>query len=183
MGVSASASVFVGFEVAHSDFWSTTTTTSKQPECPNGHPGPDGKFCQDCGKKIQIQKVTKPVPTSRFKAFVDAYNKTATYKPDYEEVFSPDPDMHPEEAVDRSAFRGLDYECVDAIDGGDHDKEHLAFGKKLLGVSDICGRSSGSDNSVGIDEIQKLVAEVVKVRDALGVDRPVKIYLTAYCSY
>lgn len=183
MGVSSSASVFIGFEVYHQDFWTEVSFNSQGPECPNGHPGPDGKFCQDCGGKIEIQRRESINPTPNFHKYVSEYGKTAGYQPDCVEVFDPDPDAYLEEKYDRSAFGGLQLECVDPVDGSDHEKDHMAFGKSVLGVSDICGSGGGKPSMLGLDELQKHFAEVEKIRDALGLDRPVKLYLTAYCSY
>lgn len=182
MGVSASASVFIGFLVNHDDFWSETTQVSKQPECPKGHPGVDGKFCQDCGGRITTQKRTVKVPTSRFKAFVDEYNKTATSKPSYEEVWDPDP-QHPEEQYDPDPFGGLELECVDAKDHSEHDEENLALGESILSVHKICGGPIDGINAITLDEIKTKMIEVEKVRNALGIDRPVQVFLTSYCSY
>jgi len=182
MGVSASASVFIGFIVDHSDFWSETTQTSKQPECPKGHPGVDGKFCQDCGGKIAIQKRTVNLPTSRFKAFVDEYNKTATYKLSYEEVWDPNL-QHPDEQCDTSPFGGLELECVDAKDHSENDNQSLAFGETILSVHNICGGSIDGINAITLDEIKAKMIEVEKLRNVLGIDRPVQVFLTSYCSY
>lgn len=177
MGVSASASVFVGFLVTRDDFWTETTTKSSQPECSNGHPGPAGKFCQECGGKIGIQTRKFLEPTPNFKAFCDARKLVP------EETWAPNDDLYFDEILDRSAFEGLDLECVDAIDGSDHEKQYVALGVSALGVSDICSVGGGDPRALGVDEIQALFKQAGDIRDALKLDRPVKLFLTAYCSY
>jgi hypothetical protein len=180
MGVSSSASNFIGFLVSYDDFWNPTVQMGKVPECPNGHgPGVAGKFCQECGAKIEIQKKTVYVPTSKFKAFCDANNLV----PD--EVWQSDPkaQRYLEELYDRSALGELELECVDPIDGSEHEAQYVALGRSVLSVRGICSGRGDGLNVLNFDEIKKHWQEIEQVRNALGIDRQVKMYLCGYCSY
>jgi hypothetical protein len=179
MGVSSSASLFIGFLVTYDDFWSSTTQTSKQPECPEGHPGVAGKFCSDCGGKIEIQKKTVYVPTSKFQAYCDAQNEIA------DDMWDPEPEnqRYLEEVYNHSGFGGLELKCVDGVDGSENEADFVAFGHTVQAVRGICGGGGGKPNELTLEEINQHGAEIGKVRDALGLDRPVKMFLCGYCSY
>jgi len=181
MGVSASAGIFIGFIVEYGDFWSTMSQISSGPECPNKHPGPDGKFCQECGEKISIQRTLIYVPTSRFQAYCDANSVVPA------EAWPFDPTSQGryllEEGYDSDAFGYLALECVDAVDGSDHEPETIAIGKSVHSVHDICSNGGGEPHSMLLDEINQHWAEISKIRAALGIDRPVKMFLCGHCSY
>ena len=74
MGVSAHASLRVGFEVTHDDFWETWEHTDDFLSCPEGHTegAKKGKHCSDCGAKFDFQKRETTGPTENFKKFCES---------------------------------------------------------------------------------------------------------------
>lgn len=172
MGASASATVVIGFEVHHSDFWEHKVWMDDFVSCENGHEGGErGKFCSDCGEMIAFQTRRKWVPTGHFKRYCDAKN----IQPD--ETWDPDPDCY------RRGFDDLHLLCADATQDSESTRDLLVLGCEFLKVKDIC---SGEDDSVqSLDDAQlaKAFTNCRNVAHKLGIDRPVKLYLCGLCSF
>lgn len=181
MSVSVSASIVVGFEVRHEDFWVAEEACDPLPSCPNRHLGVLGKFCSECGGKIEFQTRQKAVATPNFAKFVgddDPLGRAG-------EAWSPKwinehEQMSPEHFQDLKLLRVNPVQTCDDPDEG----RTLVLGLEPRAVHDVLGSIEGTAPAgLALSDLEHLFERCRVVAHALGVDRPVRLYLTSYCSY
>ena len=174
MGVSIHASIVVGVEILHQDFWSFFKATSLQPECPKGHPGPEGKFCQECGGKIEFQTFQSHTVNPNFEKFC----KGRKLRP--EEVVDPDPMPPLRHSVDAGPLGDLDVIPGDPHWGSEDPVQRWVLGRELAETDDIL--EGGRGRVIPEAELKEAFDDVRTVVNALGIDRPVQLYFTtSYC--
>lgn len=174
MGASVYATFTVGIEVHPEDFWGTETTSSASPECPNGHAGPNGKFCSECGGRIEIQTKTRRVVTDNFAKYLgdDDPNGKARKAYDFE-----DNQLNPE------YFEGLGFWAVDPYGCSEVAGVNVVLGLPLRESGNILENGYGKPlEPIPTNDILNAIARVKKVADALGLRREVKCYLHTYVS-
>ena len=173
MGVSAHASLRVGFEVTHDDFWETWEHTDDFLSCPEGHTegAKKGKHCSDCGAKFDFQKRETTGPTENFKKFCESIGAPPASS------IPPDEDEWTEGGVD-----GLDVFCSDGYSDADTEETSWALGLHIARTGDILHMEGG--DAVPFDKALAAVKKVETVRNSLGLqDRPVHVFLLGSCSY
>ena len=185
MGASGSATVVIGFEVHHSDFWEQKAWKDDFVSCPNGHKGGDpGKFCSDCGGKIEYQNDKKWVPTENFRAYCEAMREAGSTWVEPECTWDPNPDCHHDERVSRTDFDGLNLLCADPYQDAERDGDVLVLGVEPKEVEDICSGGRGREQVLGLVELTDTFSQCTRLARKLGLaDRPVKLYLCGYCSF
>ena len=179
MGVSATASVIIGFEIHHDDFWEEWTETDDHLSCPKGHTAnaKKGKHCSDCGGVFDHQTRDTTTPTENFAKFC----KARKLKP--QDTWDRDSGVGYDDQADRNAFDGLEVLVAD----GYHDSEMcgepelLILGSELLGNGDILEGGSGGTDELDEKALKGHFDKCRKFANALGIDRPVKLYLTTSC--
>lgn len=170
MGVSIHANIVVGVEIRHTDFWSTFSAKTSQPECPNGHPGPEGKFCQECGGKIKFQTVKGRTASENFVKFCKKH------KLDPEEVVDPDPKQSLQEAVNSIPLGALDVAPGDLHWGSETPTNRWVLCRELAETDDIL--EGGRGRIIPESELKEAFDDVRAIANALGIDRPVQLYFT-----
>jgi len=174
MGASAHASVHVGFEIGHDDFWQTWEVTDDHLSCPAGHTrgARRGKHCSECGGKFDHQTRETVEPTGKFAAFCEARKIRPA------DAVAADPEAWGE----GDELAGLAVFCCDGYSDADTPEESHALGVRLAATGDILHMEGG--DAVPADKVASAVATVAAVRDELGLgERPVRVYLLASCSY
>jgi hypothetical protein len=177
MGVSASASIRVGFEVNLDDFWTSETVADDHLSCPKGHTegAVAGRHCSECGGKFDHQTREVNTPSHELKQIAVAAGMPA------EKVVPTHPLYwaHNEAAC----FDGLEIHSGDGYDDADTEADTWAMGLTLLNSGDFL-HGEKFDNFKSSSQVQDAIRRVTKIRNLLGLEeRPVGIYLTGYCSY
>lgn len=178
MGVSIHANIVVGVEIRHTDFWAQTSRKSDKPECPNGHPGKKGKFCEECGKKVAIQTHTSSGITQNFAKFC----KNRKLRP--EEVVDPDPKPPLRHSVEAPLLGDVDL-ILDVVPGDLHwgseePVKRWVLGRELAATDDILEGARG--DIIPETELKETFENVRAIANELGIDRPVQLYFTtSYC--
>jgi len=182
MGVSSSASVIIGFEVRHEDFWVTKTVKDNFISCPSGHKGNKvGKFCPDCGGELDYQSREETTINPNFEKYIGDNDPQGPAG----EAWNPEPERYREEQMGSSGWpKGFSLHCADAMGGSDDDEVLRVIGVEPLAVGDICGGCDTSKTqSLDERDISELFSDVQDLANKLGIDRPARLYLTTYCSY
>jgi hypothetical protein len=184
MSVSASVKVVVGFQVHHSDFWTTKEWLDDFVSCPDGHKQEDTKHkrCPECGGGFAKQHHTEKVPTEHFAKWIAEANKDKEYKPEAREYV--DPEFNPRYSVEdqTGSFGNFQWQRADASYSTMGNVPHnpiWVIGTELAGIWDIM--SSGGEGHENAWDERQLLEQFSKVRalsHALGIDQPVKLYLS-----
>lgn len=173
MGASAHASLHVGFEVTHDDFWEIRRHTDDHLSCPEGHTegAEEGRHCSECGGKFGRRSSRSAVPVEGLRRLAGELGKEP------HDLVDPDPDTWPDGSLD-----GLDVFCCDGYSDHDTEEKSHALGLRLASSGDILHMEGG--DAVAVDKLNAAVDKVTEVRDRLGLtDRPVCVFLLASCSY
>jgi hypothetical protein len=178
MGVSCGATIIVGFEVHHEDFWTERTITPSHVSCPEGHlpKEPNEKFCSQCGGKFGLHTTTELVCNPYLAQIVGDADPQGRAG----EAWNPERVPWLEEQSDPSVFgiEGLELRCIDGIHLDKND--HIALGVVLLEVRDILGWGSVTGPcSVSPAKIASLVSDLRNLATKLGIDREPRVYLVA----
>lgn len=186
MSADASAKVIIGFEVRHEDFWIEQVQVDAFVSCENGHRGgQEGKFCSECGGLLGYQRHSRMVANPNFAKFIGDDDPEGPAG----EAWNPEVMCCAEEQFSASSWpKGFGLHCGDRKSGSDDGDKMRVIGKAPLRVGDICGgmgHSYGDSKTHILDErgISELFDEVRDLANKLGIDRPVQLFLTSYCSY
>lgn len=176
---SSSATIVIGFEVHHSDFWEQKTWMDDFVSCANGHKGGErGKFCSDCGTKCGFQTHQKWAPTPNFLVYCSAKGVQP------EETWDPNPKGYFGDRADDNGFDGLLLLCADATQDSESTRDLFVLGCESLKVKDICRGEDDHVLSLDWDGLTNAFAQCSELARILGLhNRPVKLYLTGLCSF
>lgn len=181
MGVSSDASVLIGFEVQHSDFWQEKVTKDDFVSCSdcNAKGGQAGKFCSECGGRLGYQEHRRMVANPNFAKWIGDDDPKGRAG----EAWDPDPTLHPDEQAG-VAFEPFALCCADPVGDCDEECKTYVLALKPMEINGICsGRYGSKSNALDEAEITKLFSQTREFANKLGIDRPVRLYLTTYCSY
>lgn len=172
MGVSYTASLIVGFEVRHSDFWTEKSVTNDFKSCPQGDRG-EGRFCSHCGGKMDFHTRTWDEWTPNFESFI----KQQEVEP--EEIWPNDFDMFEALWNEVEIYKGLKLYSGDPKNFYTNP-EVVILGKALTYTGDI-GWHKHFENNFSLEDLSTAFQEVDQVAKEFGIQRPTKLYLTTSC--
>jgi hypothetical protein len=160
MGVSASCSLFIGFDVHFSDLY--LKSRDQAATCEKGHPRPDieSKFCSKDGSKFSFKDTTGPTPL--LLAIFQRYE----WKLPKEDCDWEDEVQNYIEADAGPLFRIQDY-------------SNLIFGVKIKRIGSYDNYKASSHEMV---KLQDEAVKLRQLRDELGFpgDRPIEISMSLY---